>query len=87
MKHTISGSTDRIFMKMLVDGTTDYVVGVHLLGPSSAELIQIMAVAVKAKIKKADFDKTIAVHPTAAEELVLSYIPSYSYYNGVRKDN
>lgn len=87
MKHTISGSFERVFMKMLVDGTTDYVVGVHLLGPSSAELIQIIAVAVKAKIKKTDFDKTIAVHPTAAEELVLSYNPSYSYYNGVRKDN
>lgn len=87
MKHTLTGSSEKIFMKMLVDSTTDYVVGVHLLGPSSAELIQIIAVALKAKIKKTDFDQTIAVHPTAAEELVLNYNPTHSYYNGTRKNN
>lgn len=87
MKHTLTGSSEKIFMKMLVDSTSDYVVGVHLLGPCSAELIQIIAVAMKAKIKKIDFDKTIAVHPTAAEELVLSYNPTYSYYNGTRNNN
>lgn len=86
MKHTISGSTQRIFMKMLVDRITDHVIGVHLLGPSSAELIQIIAVALKARVKKIEFDKTIAVHPTAAEELVLCYNPSYSYYNGIRQE-
>jgi glutathione reductase (NADPH) len=70
MKATLSGRQTRSFMKLLVDGTTDRVVGCHLIGPDAGELIQIVGVAVKMGATKADFDATMAVHPTAAEELV-----------------
>ena len=70
MKATLSGRNTRTFMKLLVDGTTDRVVGCHLVGPDAGELIQVVGVAVKMGATKADFDATMAVHPTAAEELV-----------------
>lgn len=70
MKATLSGRQTRSFMKLLVDGTTDRVVGCHLIGPDAGELIQLVGVAVKMGATKADFDATMAVHPTAAEELV-----------------
>jgi glutathione reductase (NADPH) len=70
MKATLSGRDTRCFMKLLVDGITDRVVGCHLVGPDAGELIQIVGVAVKMGATKADFDATMAVHPTAAEELV-----------------
>src|SRR4026207_2246919 len=70
MKATLSGRNTRTFMKLLVDGTNDRVVGCHLVGPDAAELIQVVGVAVKMGATKADFDATMAVHPTAAEELV-----------------
>ena len=70
MKATLSGRDTRSFMKLLVDGATDRVVGCHLVGPDAGELIQIVGVAVKMGATKADFDATMAVHPTAAEELV-----------------
>jgi glutathione reductase (NADPH) len=70
MKATLSGRQTRSFMKLLVDGITDRVVGCHLVGPDAGELIQIVGVAVKMGATKADFDATMAVHPTAAEELV-----------------
>ena len=70
MKATLSGRQTRSFMKLLVDGTTDRVVGCHLIGPDAGELIQLVGVAVKMRATKADFDATMAVHPTAAEELV-----------------
>lgn len=86
MKHTLSGDKERVFMKLLVNAEDDTVVGVHLFGSGSAELIQVLGVCVTAKVKKSDFDKTMAVHPTSAEELVLCYNPSYSYYNGERQN-
>ena len=58
------------FMKLLVDGMTDRVVGCHIIGPAAAELIQIVGIAVTMGATKTDFDATMAVHPTAAEELV-----------------
>jgi glutathione reductase (NADPH) len=54
----------------VVDGTTDQVLGCHIVGPSASEIIQLAGLAIKMKARKADFDATIAVHPTAAEELV-----------------
>ena len=57
-------------MKMVVDETTTKVLGCHLIGPNSAELIQLVAVAIKMGASKEDFDRTCAVHPTGAEELV-----------------
>jgi glutathione reductase (NADPH) len=70
MKATLSGRDTRIFMKLLVDGITDRVVGCHIAGPDAGELIQVIGIAVKMGATKADFDATMAVHPTAAEELV-----------------
>jgi glutathione reductase (NADPH) len=70
MKATLSGRNTRSFMKLLVDGVTDRVVGCHIVGADAGELIQIIGVAVKMGATKADFDATMAVHPTAAEELV-----------------
>ena len=70
MKATLSGRQTRSFMKLLVDGISGRVVGCHLVGPDAGELIQLVGVAVKMGATKADFDATMAVHPTAAEELV-----------------
>ena len=70
MKATLSGRDTRVFMKLVVDGVTDRVVGCHIAGPDAGELIQVLGIAVKMGATKADFDATIAVHPTAAEELV-----------------
>jgi glutathione reductase (NADPH) len=70
MKATLSGRNTRTFMKLLVDGGTDRVVGCHIVGPDAGELIQVVGIAVKMGATKIDFDATMAVHPTAAEELV-----------------
>lgn len=71
MKATLSGRDTLNFMKLVVDGDTDRVLGCHMLGEAAGEVIQAVAIAVKMKATKADFDATIAVHPTMAEELVL----------------
>ncbi len=70
LKGTLSGSQEKTFMKLVVDGASDKVVGVHLMGPASGEMIQALGIAVTLGATKAQFDATIAVHPTAAEELV-----------------
>ena len=70
MKNTLSGSTERTFMKMLVVRSTDKVVGMHMVGPDAGEIIQGFAVAIRAGATKAIFDSTIGIHPTAAEEFV-----------------
>jgi glutathione reductase (NADPH) len=70
MKATLAGRDTRSFMKLVVDGTSDRVVGCHIVGPDASEIIQMVGVAIQMKATKADFDATIAVHPTAAEELV-----------------
>ncbi len=79
MKATLAGRPTRSFMKLLVDGTTDKVVGCHIAGPDAGELIQVIGVAVKMGATKADFDATMAVHPTAAEELVTMREKAVSY--------
>jgi glutathione reductase (NADPH) len=70
MKATLSGRDTRTFMKLVVDAMTDRVVGAHIVGPDAGEIIQLIGIAVKMKATKADFDATMAVHPTASEELV-----------------
>ena len=71
MKNVLAGRNERSLYKLVVDDTTQEVVGVHMIGPDAPELLQVAAIAVKAKLKKADFDATVALHPTMAEELVL----------------
>ncbi len=70
MKHTISGREERTFMKLIVDTASDRVVGVHMMGPDAGEIVQGIAIAMKAGATKAVFDATIGIHPTAAEEFV-----------------
>ena len=70
IKATLSGSDDRVTMKLVVDGTSDRVLGVHILGEGAGEMIQLLGIPLRMGATKADFDATIAVHPTAAEELV-----------------
>ncbi len=70
MKHTMTSSGERSYMKLLVDGSTDRVVAAHMVGPEAGEIIQGMAVAISAKATKSDFDRTIGIHPTMAEEFV-----------------
>ena len=83
MKATLSGRNTRSFMKLLVDGTTGRIVGCHVIGPDAGELIQVVGIAVKMGATKADFDATMAVHPTAAEELVTLREKAMSYHGGI----
>ena len=76
IKSTMSGRDTRVLMKLVVDGLTDRVVGCHIVGEAAAEIVQAVAIAVKMKATKADFDATFALHPTAAEELVTMRTPS-----------
>jgi len=76
MKHTLSGSDERSFMKLIVDAATDRVIGLHIVGEGAGEMLQGFAVAMKAGATKADFDATIGIHPTSAEELVTMRTPS-----------
>ena len=76
MKHTLSGSDERSFMKLIVDSATDRVIGLHIVGEGAGEMLQGFAVAMKAGATKADFDATIGIHPTSAEELVTMRTPS-----------
>ena len=70
LKATLSGRQDRTVMKLVVDGKTDRVLGAHILGEDAGEMAQLLGIAVKMRVTKADFDATMAVHPTGAEELV-----------------
>ncbi|KZZ61294.1 glutathione-disulfide reductase [Oleiphilus sp. HI0125] len=70
MKHTMSGRNERSMMKLIVDKDTDKVLGAHMVGPDSGEIIQGIAIAIKAGATKSVFDSTIGIHPTAAEEFV-----------------
>jgi glutathione reductase (NADPH) len=70
MKATLSGATDRMIMKLVVDAKTQLVLGCHVLGPDAGEIIQMAAIALELRATKADFDRTVALHPSAAEELV-----------------
>lgn len=70
LKHTLSKREERVFMKIVVQRSTDLVIGVHVVEPSAGEVIQLVGVAMKAGATKSDFDSTIGVHPTSAEEMV-----------------
>ncbi len=71
MKNTLTGRSERALMKLVVDSATDRLVGAHMIGPEAAEIMQTMAIAVKAGLTKAQVDQTVAIHPTMAEEWVL----------------
>ncbi|MBR1251857.1 glutathione-disulfide reductase [Bradyrhizobium sp. AUGA SZCCT0169] len=79
IKATMSGRDTRVLMKLVVDGTSDRVLGCHIVGEGAAEITQAVGIAVKMKATKADFDATIALHPTAAEELVTMRTPTARY--------
>ena len=70
LKHTLSGSTERTLMKLVVETKTDKVVGLHMVGAEAGEIVQGFAVAMKAGATKALFDSTVGIHPTMAEEFV-----------------
>jgi len=76
MKVTLTGRQTRALFKLVVDGATDRVLGCHIVGPDAGELIQLVGIAFKMGATKADFDATMAVHPTAAEELVTMRTPT-----------
>lgn len=70
LKHTLTGRDERVYIKLIVDKPTDRVIGAHMMGPEAGEVIQSVAIAIRAGATKADFDRTIGIHPTMAEELV-----------------
>jgi glutathione reductase (NADPH) len=70
MKNTLSGRDERTFMKLIVDAKSDRVVGCHMLGPDAPEIIQGLAIAIKCGATKKQFDATVGIHPSAAEEYV-----------------
>ena len=70
MKHTLSGRDERMLMKLVVEPESDRVVGCHIMGPDAGEMAQLLGISVRMGATKADFDATVAVHPTASEELV-----------------
>jgi glutathione reductase (NADPH) len=79
LKATLSGNHGRTLMKLVVDGSTDRVVGCHIVGEGAGEMIQLVGIAVKMGATKADFDATMAVHPTMTEELVTMRQPAARY--------
>lgn len=76
LRHTLSGRSEKTFMKLLVDGKSNKVIGAHMMGEYAAEIIQGVAIAIKAGATKADFDATIGIHPSVAEEFVTMRTPS-----------
>ncbi|WP_208436066.1 glutathione-disulfide reductase [Bartonella phoceensis] len=87
MRNVLSGSSEKMFMKLLVDGESRVVVGAHILGENAGEMAQLIGISLKGKLTKDIFDETMAVHPTVAEELVTMYKPSYVYENGKKVKN
>ncbi|MEX0956218.1 MAG: glutathione-disulfide reductase [Rhizobiaceae bacterium] len=85
MRHTLSGRQEGMVMKLVVDGATRRVLGAHILGPDAGEMAQLLAIPIKARLGKDDFDRVMAVHPTAAEELVTMYQPTYRIRKGERE--
>jgi glutathione reductase (NADPH) len=71
MRNTLAGRDEKTMMKLVVDAASQRVLGVHMVGDDAPEIIQAVAIAVKMGVTKPDFDRTTALHPTAAEELVL----------------
>jgi glutathione reductase (NADPH) len=75
MKTAFAGGSARTYMKLVVDGLSDRVLGIHMIGADAPEIVQSLAVALTCGATKRDFDRTVAVHPTAAEEFVLMREP------------
>ena len=71
MKNVLANRNERALFKLVVDDTTDRIVGAHMIGPDAPEILQVLAVAVKARLRKSQLDECVAIHPTMAEELVL----------------
>ncbi len=86
MRNTLSGRDEKMLMKLVVDGSDRKVIGAHIMGPDAGEMAQLLAISMKAGLTKDDFDRTMAVHPTAAEELVTMYEPTYRIVDGVKQD-
>ncbi len=86
MKNTLSGRNEKMLMKLIVDAKSRRVVGAHIMGPDAGEMAQLLGISLKAGATKEDFDRTMAVHPTAAEELVTMYKPTYRVVNGEKVD-
>lgn len=84
MMNTLSNRTDRMILKLITEADEGRVLGCHILGPGAAEMIQLVAVPMAMNATKKDFDRAIALHPSAAEELVTFKAPSYRYRKGVR---
>ena len=84
MKATLSGRAEKSIMKIVVNAADRAVLGVHILGHDAGEMAQLLGIALKAGCTKDDFDRTMAVHPTASEELVTMYQPSYRVKGGAR---
>jgi glutathione reductase (NADPH) len=77
MRNALSGRDEKMLMKLIVDAASRNVVGTHIMGPDAGEMAQLLGIPLKAGVTKDDFDRTMAVHPTAAEELVTMYKPTY----------
>ena len=71
MRNVLAGRNERALYKLVVDAASDCVVGAHMIGPDAPEVLQAVAIAIKARLTKAQFDDTVALHPTMSEELVL----------------
>jgi glutathione reductase (NADPH) len=84
MKATLSGRSEKTIMKLIVNAADRKVVGAHILGHEAGEMAQLLGITLKSGCTKDDFDRTMAVHPTASEELVTMYNPSYRLKNGER---
>jgi glutathione reductase (NADPH) len=82
MHQILAGRDEPMMMKLVVDGDTRRVLGAHILGAGAGEMAQLLGIVLKAKLTKDDFDRTMAVHPTTAEELVTMYVPSYRVKRG-----
>ncbi|MEO5805268.1 glutathione-disulfide reductase [Devosia sp.] len=84
MINTLSTKSDRMILKLITEADEGKVLGCHILGPGAAEMIQLVALPMAMNATKKDFDRTIALHPSAAEELVTFKAPTYRYRNGVK---
>ena len=84
MKATLSGRAEKMIMKIVVNAADRKVLGVHILGHEAGEMAQILGIVLKAGCTKDDFDRTMALHPSASEELVTMYKPSYRVKGGER---
>ena len=84
MRNVLAGRDEKMLTKLVVDAKTRLVLGAHILGPDAGEMAQLLGITLKAGLTKDDFDRTMAVHPTASEELVTMYKPSYLIQDGKR---